>query len=359
MRGSGSPTKRILLSLLAACSLTMQARLARGAPFELTWSAPDECPTRERIVAASRIALGEDDSTSAARAPVPVVGARAPNSSAPPELFVQGTVAAEDDAFVVHLQVTDASGRDLGERRVRFADRSCEAIEGPTALLLAMMIAVAHSRQPGHDARSAPESDLGAAPESEAPTKPMADAPTVLPLRPAPERAPMPMTLGASTIASLGFMPNVGLGAAVRWTASISSLVLGVEGSFETTWPTEVAGGTAMFRFFDLGALVGVRAVRSRSFELIPLLEARGGALVGSATGFPATYDTTRVVGIVAAGALGRVPMGSALHLEILPDLRVPLTRDEFAVREGRKLIHVHSTAPIEARLSVGVGWSF
>ena len=102
-----------------------------------------------------------------------------------------------------------------------------------------------------------------------------------------------------------------------------------------------------------------MRLVRWHEFELIPLVELRGGILTASAAGFPATYDTTRVVGVVAAGPLARIQIGSVTHLEVLPDVRIPLAEDAFAVREGGKLIRIHTTAPIEARLSLGVGWSF
>lgn len=324
-----------MLACVAACALFVHVGPAHAAPFDLEWSAPAGCPTRERMIAASREALGEAESAGA------------------PELFVHGNVSAEGEAHVIRLHVRDRSGTDLGEREVRIDNRRCSAIEQPAALLIALMIAVARSRDAPPDA---------AEPALPAPT-PRAPATKERPARsPLPserERASVPMTLGASIVASRGFLPNVGLGGAARWTAQLSRVVVGVEGSFETTWAVDAASGQASFRLFDLGALGGVSVLRSRSIELIPLIEARGGILSASASGFPAVYDTTRAVGLVGAGVLARVPLGPAIQLEVIPALRLPLAHDVFTVREGGTPVRVHATAPVEGRLAVGAAWAF
>jgi len=289
------------------------------------------------MMAASREALGEVESAAA------------------PELFVHGVVTDEHDAVVVHLRVADAAGVDLGERRVRLEVRRCAAIEEPAALILAMMIAVARTREPAHELpRSAP-----IAPPVVPASSPGRDRPEPASPTRGPRTARAPMTVGASAVASVGALPNVGLGGAVRWTASLARVLLGLEGSFETSLPRRAASGETTFRLFDVGALAGVRIVRAQRFELVPLLEVRGGVLTGHASGFPSTYDAARLVGVVAAGALARIPFGSAFAVELLPDVRVPFAHDTFAVREGGKLIRVHSTASVEGRLSIGVGWSF
>ncbi len=321
---------RATVAVLVACALFMQTRSAKGAPFDLEWSAPEGCPSREAIVAASLARLGES------------------GSSAPPELYVQGTVMVEDGAIVAELRVKDVTGADLGERRVRFDEPRCEDIVESTALVLAMMIAVAQPRTPE--------------PVLEPEQQPPPTAPRVRrPLPPAtPAPAHVPMTLGASAVASLGLLPNVGFGGALRWTATLSPpLVLGVEGSFETSQPVRVLGAEATFRFVDAAALVGFRAVRSKWLELVPLVEARGGFSIASTTGFRSAYDATRFVSIVAAGVLGRVPLGRALRLEVLPDIRVPLDSADFLVRDQGELFHVHRPALVEGRLAVGIAWEF
>ncbi|MDF2698331.1 MAG: hypothetical protein K0S65_6715, partial [Labilithrix sp.] len=86
-------------------------------------------------------------------------------------------------------------------------------------------------------------------------------------------------------------------------------------------------------------------------------VEARAGLLAGSTTGFRTPYDTTSFLGIVGAGVLGRVLLGPSLRVEMLPDLRMSLVRDDFRVRDRGELVHVHRPAAIEARLSLGLAW--
>jgi len=314
------PTRRkAILALFVVLALSLPTRLARAASFHLSWSAPDECPSRERIMARARTLLREDA------------------EGAGPRLFVHGAVHLDDSGISMNLRLTDELGADLGERRVHFDHRRCEAIEEPTALLVAMMISGARARAP-----TAP------APNNEVPPPPARSR----------ERTPE-TAIAAAAVASAGLVPNVGLGGALRCTATFSSIVLGVEGSFEGSWAIAAGRGEATFRFYDLGLLAGVRVVRSRVFEIVPLLEARGGILSASATGFQVTYGATRPVGIVAAGVLGRLRLASALHLEVMPDVRVAFSHEEFSLRRGGELIHIHATAPVEGRVAVGVGWVF
>ncbi len=334
---------KVTATLLIACICMTHAWAAEAAPFVLDWSAPEGCPSRERMLAATRARLSDDD----------------PN--APPELFVRGEVTLAEGIVVVDLQVKDASGEDRGERRVRFDDRSCDAIETPTALVLAMMLGVARPRESNH-AGEHPLADVPAAPAPSEPA-PLRSGPAQDPPRPsprpvAPGRALRPMTLGISAVASHGVLPNVGFGGALRWAATFwGPVVIGVEGSFETTWALRAANGEATFRRFDAAALVGVRVVRARSLEVVPLLEGRGGVLTGNVRGLSSTSDATSMLGSLGAGVLAKVPLGDVVSFEVLPDVRVLLGRDEFQVLSRGELIHVHRPAPFEARLSLGLAW--
>ena len=331
--------------LLAAFVCVMHTSIARAAPFELDWSAPEGCPSRERMLLATRARLGEEH-----------------DPSAPPELFVRGTVTIEGGVVVLDLHVNDASGEDRGERRVRFDDRACAEIEAPAALVLAMMIGVARSRETRGAHDDVPE---GAAepPGVEEPKAPEPGPARVRPPRSPPPvaeppRESLPMTLGLSAIASHGALPNIGFGGALRWTATFwDSVMLGLEGSFETTWAVPAANGEATFRRVDVGVLVGVPVVRSRWLEVVPVLEGRGGLLTGEVSGLSSTYDATSVVSALGAGALGRIPLGRALRLEVLPGIRLPLARDEFQVRRMDELIRVFRPEAVEARLSLGLAW--
>ncbi|MBN9159693.1 MAG: hypothetical protein BGO98_27305 [Myxococcales bacterium 68-20] len=326
---------RATVAALVVCTSLMHARFAKAAPFELEWSAPEGCPSGERIVTASLARLGES------------------SSSAPPELYVHGTVTVEDGVIAAEFRLKDTRGADLGERRVRFDEPRCEDIVESTALVLAMMIAVARPHASAPEPASEPEA------RSAPPPPPARVGRPLPPATPERSRMHVPMTLGASAVASVGLLPNIGFGGALRWTATLSPVVVGVEGSFETSQSVRVLGAEAKFRFVDAAALVGFRVMRARWLELIPIVEARGGIAVASTTGFRSAYDATRFVGVIAAGMLGRIPLGPALRLEVLPDVRVPLNADDFMVSDRGKLYHVHRPASVEGRLAVGFGWEF
>jgi hypothetical protein len=114
--------------------------------------------------------------------------------------------------------------------------------------------------------------------------------------------------------------------------------------------------GEATLTLVDAGLLSGFRVGRSGPFEVIPLIEVCGGVLTASATGFPRVRNLERLIGVVAIGALGRISLSPSFRLEVLPDLRLPLMRDELQVRRGMDLVHVHQPSVVEARLSIGIG---
>ncbi|MDF2694378.1 MAG: hypothetical protein K0S65_2761, partial [Labilithrix sp.] len=122
VRLNGTRRAKTLANAVGLVLLAWTAR-AEGAAFELRWTAPAECPSRDAIVDATRARLGE-------------LG-----SAAPPELFVEGTVQPESGGFVATLVLSDASGHLVGERELRVAGQDCAAIEEPVSLVLAMVIA--------------------------------------------------------------------------------------------------------------------------------------------------------------------------------------------------------------------------
>jgi len=299
------------VTLLTAVLGMLSTRSARAAPFELTWSAPPSCPSHETIVAATRERLGEGE------------------TSEPPDLYVRGLVTTEGAVLVVDLQVRDVGGVELGERRVRFEGRSCKAIAEPVALVLATMIAVARPREGGHEATVGAVTEPEPSPSSTpGPTPSPAPSPARRSHRPAPPPSPrvrVPMTIGASAVASFGLLPHAGFGGALRYTMTLPSkiaVLLGAEGSFETSPPVSAGGGEAIFRYVDVGGLAGVRVARTRWLELVPLVEGRAGLIFPSATGFPLDYGAIRFSGVVGAGVLGRIILREALRLDVMPSLR-------------------------------------
>jgi hypothetical protein len=334
---------------------------ANGAPFELAWSAPAGCPSREEIVEATRARLGESP------------------SEAPPELFVQGTVRPGPGGFVVTLALEDASGHALGERDVRVEEQSCKAVKKPASLVLAMMIAVArpHVEEQG-DAGTRPrveeQGEAVAQPRpgssQEQPETPPASVGAVNPpappaphaLAPLPSAVPHPprLLIGAGGVASLGVLPTAGVGFALRgMVAPGSTLLVGLEASFEAGGSVRVGGGEVGFQLFSASTRVGLPVLRTTRFELIPTLGARGALLRTSPTGFTVVKDEVRTTMLAGPGVLVRVRLGPHLFAEALPEIEAVLVRDRLRTLDVDKLYHVHRAGPFDARLSLGVGYEF
>lgn len=333
---SRASTTRAMAVTLVTGAMLLHSRLTQAAPFELDWAAPEGCPSRERIVEASLARLGE-----------------APDAG-PPELFVKAHVEVDGASIGADFQVRDGAGNDLGERAVHFEESRCGDITDSAALVLAMMIAVARPHaspptSPTHAPRIDPEPPQPA-------SAPMPDRTT----RQTRSREPVPTTIGVSAVTSAGLLPEIGFGAAVRWTATFATpVVIGLEGSFETSGSVPVAEGEAAFRYVDGGVLVGYRVLRAPWLELVPLVDARAGLSLVSTSGFRTSYDATRFTSLLGTGILGRIPLSSSLRVEVMPDLRMPLVADEFVVRQPGRVLSVHRSATIEGRLTVGMAWEF
>ena len=322
---------------------------ASGAPFELVWSAPETCPSREQIVQATQGRLVEDDAEPA---------------EASPKLLVRGTVAADGAGFVVRLAMTDDVGEPLGEREVRVERESCRDVEGPTSLVIAMMITGARAPRASPDE---PE----AAPERPAPEgKPRPAEPRSAD-RPSPARtssaapdlgasSPQRVLAGASTVVSAGLLPSAGLGVGLRAAYSPGLRILvGLDAIFEGSAAVRVAGGSIGFQLVSAAARVGFVALHTERFDVIPTIAARGALLRVLPTGFSAVRDEHRWMTPAGAGALLRMRLVGRLFMEALPEVEVVFVRDAFGVREGDKLYHVHRPSPVAGRVSLGLGWAF
>ncbi len=315
---------------------------AHAAPFELAWSAPEGCPSREAIVEATQTRLGE------------------PASGSSPELFVQGTVETVSRGFVVILALRDASGRSIGERQVRVERQDCKDVEDPASVVLAMMIAVARPT-PGKD--DASQKELEATPPPPA-SEPRASTPPPPATQPAAPRIAPPslpahrVLLSASGVTSLGILDTVGLGFGVRASYSPTSpLHLALETAFEASPKRQLAGGEVAFQLASASARVGLTVLRTATVELIPTAGARGALIRASPTGFATVQDEVRTTMLVGPGLLVRAKLGPHLFAEVLPEVEGALRRDRFKIRDGGKLYDVHRAAAFEARLSLGLAY--
>ena len=339
-------TRAWALASGTAIAVALWPLSANGAPFDLSWSAPDGCPSREEMIEATQARLGESPSDD------------------PPELLVQGTVRADDSGFVVTLAMKDASGEALGERSVRVERQSCKEVTKPTSVVLAMMIAVAHP--PGEGAepeeRAEPE-EQAEPPPATVPTPPTPPAAAARPARPEPPPSSPPaqsshrLLLDAAAVGSRGVLPTVGLGLALRATYAPSSIVVGAEASVEDGGSVRVGTGSVGFQLFGGSARVGLTILRTARFELIPTVGARLAFIRSAPTGYRVVHDEIRATMLVGPGVLARLRITPSLFVAVLPELEGVLFRDRFQIRRGDELFRVHRPSAFAARLSLGVGF--
>ena len=323
-----------------------------AAPFELEWSAPEGCPTREAILDTTYARLGK---------------ARADD---PPGLFVRGDVAAVDRGFTVTLVLEDVTGRSVGERTVRVGDSACAAIETPASVVLAMMIAVARPRAVAPAPRATPADPPAPAP-SPPPSSPAPSSPAPSPPPPAPPSPALPPTgrsdeathrlsVGAAAVGSTGALPNVGLGAGINATYGWGPwFLLRFEASVEAGGSVRAAGGEVRFTLFSAAARAGVAALRTDHVVLAPTVGARAGLIRTSAVELAAPQSESLTLGTLGPGLLMRVALGRSLILEGALDVELILRRDHFHVRERGGLKLIHEPSLFAPRVAMGLAYEF
>ena len=316
---------------------------AQAVPFELAWSAPAGCPSREEVVVATHADLGE------------------PRTEAPPELFVKGAVLPTKGGFVVTLALEDAAGVAVGEREVRVERGSCQEILKPTSVVLAMMIAVARPpvevRDGSKDPAATPSAARSVSPPPDANPEPRAVPPPAAspsPLAPARNR----LSVGAAGVGSTGILPEVGLGFGLHaYFLPRSILLLGLEASYEVGGSLRAAGGEVGFQLFSGGIRLGVPVLRKGPLELIPTLGA-GIALIRTVPiGYAAVQNDLRATTFVGPGALLRIELIRSLAAEVLVEVHHLFVRDRFQVDDGTRLDRIHRPSAFEGRMSLGLAY--
>jgi len=352
LRGARARTWMVSSALVLLAS-TRSARAA-GSDFELAWSAPEGCPSRQEIVDAARARLSES---------------RRP--AVPPDFFVQGTVTAERGGFLITLTLKDELGRAGGEREVRVEGTQCKAVKEPAALLLALIIATRPRAESGERTEPPPSSDASAAPShvesgDDAPSPPPTTHPPATvraePSAPAARSSGVPpsrVSIAAAGVASLGLLPDAGLGGAIRATYARGSLLfVGLEASFEAGGSVRAGTGEVGFQFFGASALVGLPVLRTSHVEIVLAAQLRAGAIRTEPTGFAILRREVTTAALAGPGVLIRTKLAPNVFAEALPGIDAILIRDHFRIRDGDKL-DVHRPAPIGARLSLGLAYEF
>ncbi|MDF2697713.1 MAG: hypothetical protein K0S65_6096, partial [Labilithrix sp.] len=265
--------------------------------------------------------------------------------------------------------VKDTSGADVGERKVRVRGRVCRAIEEPAALVLATMISVVRPRAETTVALPPalpPADGPPPGPGSQVPTSavPMGDArpPASSAAKAAGLGEPSHprITLGAAGVASVGVVPQAGLGVALRTTyAPHARLLFGLETSFERGAHIRTGRGEVGFEVLSASISAGLQVLRPGQFEIVPLVAVRGGVLRTVPSGFQLVKRQAHPLALAGVGALLRAWLAPHFYAEALPQAEVVLIRDVFEATEGRTIYFLHQPSAVGARLSVGVGYEF
>ena len=320
---------------------------AEATELDLAWSAPAGCPSRVDILAATRARLPESPSTGA------------------PPVLVQGTVTPERGGFVISLALKDEAGDPVGERHVNVEGDDCRAVEGPAALLLAIMIAerprVEDAAAPEPASRDEPPSPSGVPttapqPASIAPRRNEAATPAAAPAA-AGERSTSRLSLGVAGVTSIGVLPDAGLGAAVRATYAPGTLVLfGLEAGFDAGGSVRAGTGDVRFRLASGAAFAGLRLRQQASAELILTVAARAGAILVHPNNYAVVHSPVGTAALAGPGMLVRMRFARRLLVDVWPEIDGVLARDRFWIRDG-ETIEIHRPSLVSGRLSLGLAY--
>ena len=331
-----------MMVVLALALVAATESRAIAAPFELAWSAPEGCPSSEEIVRATHAHLDEGI------------------EDEPVAFVVHGRVDARSDGYVVALELRDRGGAPLGEREIKVDHASCREVVEPSALLLAMMIVVARSQTSGDadaplDASSAP--GPGPPPPDERRGSPRSEKPPARSPGPSPSGPDARVHAGfaAGAAASIGTLPNPGIGGYARVTIARARLFAGLDIAYEDGGNVPAPGGTIGFTHASATVRAGLFLLQWERVTLGMHLGARGGLLQTSPQGTFVVRTDTRPTVSAGAGGLVRFALTRQLQLEVLPEVHAALRRDELELLDQGRRALIHRTPPLEGRLSLGL----
>lgn len=312
-------------------------------PVELSWVAPEECPSRSEVLARVRELVGS------AGDGAPVVAA-------------EGEIRKVGGAFELRL-LTEQEGQ-RGERLVRSA--KCADLRGVAAVTLTLLLTSGQPSEP-------PPSEPSTAPEPAPPSAPTPPTPTAPPDAPAPTQASQKRSwrlLLAAPQLALQFGP-------LPTPAAKLSVGVGVEGAW---WSVRVLGqwGDAQ-RIAALAEGYGARARRDSvglwactehrlsALRVAPCLQGSAAWLRVEGYG-PAirAEEQTKLSWSVGVGVVGRAPLTSWLALMLGVAGQIELNRPELWINpstsrqlEGVSVGQVRRLAPVSVTVLVGPEWIF
>jgi len=327
--------------------------VAQEPPVELTWEAPQDCPTADEVRAEIARLLG-------------------PSETSRGTIVARAVVVQEGEAFRLELRAADASAGGAGGSR-SLTGESCRTVADAAALIVALMIdpeavAVAQAGSPVVDAPPLAESTPPIPPPAVEPVVPPSPSPpraapeeTASGLAPVPVaattassplvRAESPAFVGAGIVGDLGSLPGLAFGPSLHGGLVFGALDLRLRLLFlpprrsAAEAPPTAAGDLWLFAG---GVAVCWTPLRAR-IELGACGGLEGGVMLGEGSGVTRSVrDGAPWIGpwAVARAAFEVTPwLAASVALEAM----VPLNRPAFVI-EGVGTIH--RAGPVVGRLA-------
>ncbi|MFI5307478.1 MAG: hypothetical protein ACHQ53_09010 [Polyangiales bacterium] len=331
--------------LLLAAALTLAPRPARAdgpARLDLSWRAPDECPSASDVRARVEEYAGE------------------PDTSHKPVKADASITRLPDGRYQLALRI---EGADLDAERSLTAG-GCDATTQAAALFIALALDPSLAARRIRADRPEPETRPGASPT---PTPPSA-APAVAKPEPTPlghhDTVPvaeprLSVTLGA--VADLGALPDLGGGIAGEIELALARLRLSIGGAFLPEAGRSVPQLPGNLVDVGLAAAIARACVpwRTGRFELGPCLSAEAGSLRGHIHGIALPHSGAALWLALDAGARARFELGEGWAITADAGLSVPHARRAFVVATDGGTLTVHTVAPVTFRSGLGLTYEF
>jgi hypothetical protein len=299
----------LIASIASTALLTSTSSRAEGATYALGW-------TRMR---GAEACIGSGALAHAVEARLGHAAWVTPSSA---DVLIEGYVEKRADrpGWHAHVEVTDPNGATLGQRDVENADTSCQALEQPLTLMLALII----------DPRLLLSHESAEAP---APAPPF----SVPVPRPSEETTPAPASerdrgeLEVGVAVGGGLLPGVAAGIVINEALFLDTWSVELGGTF---WaPSEVQVTDTRGASFSLLLLHG-RACpvqrHARTFRVLACGGVHGGWLVSQGFGFDRPDRLQRPALLVSGSVDGGLRIAGPLWLGARLEGLVPLLREHF-----------------------------
>lgn len=353
----------LALVALASCAVALAApaRTARAAT-------PDDPKTRTSSLSWVRLPGAEScvATQTLARAVEERLGRAVFVSAAQADVSVEGRIEpARKGGWRAVVTLRDAKGALLGTREIARADKGCEAMNEPLALVIAVMIDPdAALATPGANAQPQPQPTPPPAP-APAPPPQIVYVPVPTPAPPPPPRKhPWFFEGGAGVIGALGLLPSVAPGVHVDGMIEppkVPITLIGFGAAFlDQTVADAASAGSASFATGYIGSGLCVLRVRAVHVHLFLCIEGHIGAITARPSGFPGASQEVKAL-VNSAGELRlSVPVVGPFSARAGASAVVPWLRDRWTyARADGTSVELFRVSPVVGQVDVGAGVIF